>query len=52
MVLEDSFGLASAKEVVQRAVELAKIIQAGKEGPQHKCLKSSRCAKVPKMSSE
>ncbi len=30
MVLEDSFGLASAKEVVQRAIELAKIIQAGK----------------------
>jgi multimeric flavodoxin WrbA len=31
MVLEDSFGLASAKEVVQRAVDLAKIIQAGKK---------------------
>jgi len=30
MVLEDGFGLSSAKEVVQRAVELAKIIQAGK----------------------
>jgi hypothetical protein len=31
MVLEDFFGLASAKEVVQRAVNLAKIIQAGKK---------------------
>ena len=30
MVLEDGFGLFSAKEVVQRAVELARIIQAGK----------------------
>ena len=30
MVLEDEFGLFSAKEVVQRAVELARIIQAGK----------------------
>ena len=30
MALEDSFGLAAAKEVVQRATELAKIIQAGK----------------------
>jgi multimeric flavodoxin WrbA len=31
MALEDSFGLASAKEVIQRAVDLAKIIQAGKK---------------------
>jgi hypothetical protein len=31
MVLEDSFGIATAKQVVQRAVELAKIIQAGKK---------------------
>jgi multimeric flavodoxin WrbA len=30
MALEDSFGLAAAKEVVWRAAELAKIIQAGK----------------------
>ena len=31
MALEDSFGLASAKQVVERAVELAKIIQAGEK---------------------
>ena len=31
MALEDSFGLASAKEVIQRAVELARIIRAGKK---------------------
>lgn len=31
MALEDSLGLASAKEVIQRAVDLAKIIQAGKK---------------------
>jgi len=31
MVMEDAFGLSSAKEVIQRAVEIAKIIQAGKK---------------------
>jgi multimeric flavodoxin WrbA len=31
MVLEDGFGLSSAKEAVRRGVELAKIIQAGKK---------------------
>lgn len=31
MVLEDGFGLSSAREVVKRAVEIAKIIQAGKK---------------------
>jgi multimeric flavodoxin WrbA len=31
MVMEDAFGLFSAKEVVQRAVEIAKIVQAGKK---------------------
>jgi multimeric flavodoxin WrbA len=31
MVLEDEFGLSSAKEAVRRGVEIAKIIQAGKK---------------------
>ena len=31
MVMEDAFGLFTAKEVVQRAVEIAKIVQAGKQ---------------------
>jgi len=31
MVMEDAFGLFTAKEVVQRAVEIAKIVQAGKK---------------------
>lgn len=31
MVLEDSFGLLSAKAVVTRALELARIVQAGKK---------------------
>lgn len=31
MVMEDAFGLSSAKEVIQRAVEIARIIQAGKK---------------------
>ena len=31
MVLEDSFGISTAKEVVQRAIEIAGIIQAGKK---------------------
>lgn len=31
MVLEDSLGLSSARQVVERAVELARIIQAGKK---------------------
>jgi multimeric flavodoxin WrbA len=31
MVLEDSFGLSSAKAVVTRALELARIVQAGKK---------------------
>ena len=31
MVLEDSFGLLSAKAVVMRALELARIVQAGKK---------------------
>lgn len=31
MVMEDSLGLASAKQVIERAVELAKIVQAGKK---------------------
>lgn len=31
MVMEDAFGLSSAKEVVLRAVEIARIIQAGKK---------------------
>jgi multimeric flavodoxin WrbA len=31
MVLEDSLGLSSARQAVQRAVELARIIQAGKK---------------------
>jgi multimeric flavodoxin WrbA len=31
MVMEDAFGLFSAKEVVQRAMEIAKIVQAGKK---------------------
>jgi multimeric flavodoxin WrbA len=31
MVLEDGFGLSSAKEAVRRGVEIAKIIQAGKK---------------------
>jgi len=30
MVLEDALGLSSAKEMVQRAVEIARIMQAGK----------------------
>ena len=30
MALEDTLGLASSKEVVSRAVELARIVQAGK----------------------
>ena len=34
MVLEDILGLYSAKEVVQRAVEIARIIQAGKKALQ------------------
>jgi len=34
MVLEDEFGLASAKEVVRRAVEIARIVQAGKKALQ------------------
>mgnify|MGYP001083207646 CR=1 FL=1 len=31
MVMEDAFGVFTAKEVVQRAVEIAKIVQAGKQ---------------------
>jgi hypothetical protein len=31
MVLEDGWGLSSAKEAVRRGVEIAKIIQAGKK---------------------
>lgn len=31
MVMEDAFGLFTAKDVVQRAVEIAKIVQAGKK---------------------
>jgi multimeric flavodoxin WrbA len=31
MVMQDAFGLFSAREVVQRAVEIARIIQAGKK---------------------
>ena len=31
MVMQDAFGLFSAREVVQRAVEIAKIVQAGKK---------------------
>ena len=31
MVMEDAFGLLTAKEVVQRAVEIAKIVRAGKK---------------------
>jgi multimeric flavodoxin WrbA len=31
MALEDGFGVSTAKDAVQRAVELAKIIQAGKK---------------------
>jgi len=31
MVLEDSLGLSSAKEVIQRALDIARIIQAGKK---------------------
>ena len=31
MVLEDKFGVASAKGVVWRAVEIARIIKAGKD---------------------
>jgi len=31
MVLEDSLGVSTAKEVVQRAIEIARIIQAGKK---------------------
>jgi multimeric flavodoxin WrbA len=34
MVMEDTFGLYTAKEVVQRAVEIARIIQAGKKALQ------------------
>ena len=34
MVLEDTFGLSSAKEVARRAVRIAKIIQAGKKALQ------------------
>ena len=34
MVLEDALGLYSAKEVVQRAIEIAGIIQAGKKALQ------------------
>ena len=30
MVMEDAFGLFTAKDVVQRAVEIARIVQAGK----------------------
>jgi multimeric flavodoxin WrbA len=31
MVMEDAFGLFTAKDVVRRAVEIAKIVQAGKK---------------------
>ena len=31
MVLEDDLGVSSAREVVQRALEIARILQAGKE---------------------
>jgi len=31
MVMEDAFGLFTAKDVVQRAVEIAKIVQTGKK---------------------
>jgi len=31
MVMQDAFGLSSARDVVQRAVEIAKIVRAGKE---------------------
>lgn len=31
MIMEDPFGIASARETVKRAVELARIVQAGKE---------------------
>jgi hypothetical protein len=31
MVLEDALGLFTAKDVVQRAVEIARIVQAGKK---------------------
>ena len=31
MVMEDVFGLSSAKEVVRRAIEIATVIQAGKK---------------------
>ena len=31
MVLEDALGVSSAREVVRRAVEIAKVIQAGKK---------------------
>jgi multimeric flavodoxin WrbA len=34
MVMEDTFGLFTAKEVVQRAVEIARIMQAGKKALQ------------------
>ena len=34
MVLEDALGLYSAREVVQRAVEIARIVQAGKKALQ------------------
>jgi multimeric flavodoxin WrbA len=34
MVLEDSLGLMSAKDMIQRAVEIARIIQAGKKALQ------------------
>jgi len=34
MVLEDGWGLASAKEAVRRGVEIARIIQAGKKALQ------------------
>jgi len=37
MVMEDAFGLFTAKEVVQRAVEIARIVQAGKNALKMSC---------------
>lgn len=42
MVLQDSLGIASAREVVRRAVEIAQIVKAGKEALKIACLRCTR----------
>ena len=42
MVLQDSLGIASAREVVHRAVEIAQILKAGKEALKIGCLRCTQ----------